>query len=214
MDQHLTWKPHTDKVYGKVARATGIINRLKRIVPESIRITLYNTLILPHLSYNLLIWGHAAMKLENIQKRAVRAIKNVKYNAHTSPIYKELKILRVPDMYTISLYKFYHKYLNHTLPPAFDWLHYPLVKNINPHYLRTSNNLAIPWHRLDMYGHSITVAVPVLINQASREILNSLKFSNLQGLSKLLKTNFISTYDEFCMLNHCYICNITNPADN
>ena len=36
IDQHLNWNPHIQKVSNKIARALGVINRLKRILPAHI----------------------------------------------------------------------------------------------------------------------------------------------------------------------------------
>ena len=52
-------------------------------------LTLYNTLILPHLSYCILVWGS---KIQNnhplllLQKKTVRNIANVDYIAHSEPL--------------------------------------------------------------------------------------------------------------------------------
>ena len=44
--------------------------------------TLYNTLILPHLYYGILLWGHDNTRFHMLQKRAIRTITISKYNAH------------------------------------------------------------------------------------------------------------------------------------
>ena len=53
----LKWDKHIAHVSLKISRATGVIFRLRRIYPREILLTLYNTLILPHLSYCILVWG-------------------------------------------------------------------------------------------------------------------------------------------------------------
>ena len=52
MDDHLTWKAHTNKIASKLSRASGIINKIKNILPLSIKVTLYNTFVLPHIYFN------------------------------------------------------------------------------------------------------------------------------------------------------------------
>ena len=37
-------------------------------------------------------------KIETIQRKATRSIVNGKYNAHTDPIFKKLKVLKIKDM--------------------------------------------------------------------------------------------------------------------
>ena len=50
LDTHLKWKNHTDLVSIKCSRITGMLNKLKYIIPQIIKILLYNTLLMPHLS--------------------------------------------------------------------------------------------------------------------------------------------------------------------
>ena len=54
LDEHMTWVPHTNKLACKIARTIGTLKRLKRLLPQSILITLYNSLVLPHLNYGIL----------------------------------------------------------------------------------------------------------------------------------------------------------------
>ena len=53
----LKWDKHIAHISLKISRATGVIFRLRRIYPSEILLTLYNSLILPHLSYCILVWG-------------------------------------------------------------------------------------------------------------------------------------------------------------
>ena len=80
---------------------------------------LYNSLILPHLSYEILTWGAKTIgddKLQLIQKRCIRIISNSSYIAHTEPICKDLRIINSPDMHSVAMWKFYYKLMNNMLP--------------------------------------------------------------------------------------------------
>ena len=54
IDEHLSWKPHIQKISNKIARTLGIMCRLKNFLPTQILRILYNSLILPHLQYSIL----------------------------------------------------------------------------------------------------------------------------------------------------------------
>ena len=54
---NMTWYKHIEKVSLKISRPIGILNRLKLSYPQCILLTLYNTLIMPHLHYSLLTCG-------------------------------------------------------------------------------------------------------------------------------------------------------------
>ncbi len=88
LDTHLNWHKHIEKVANKYSRTIGIINKLKHVLPLSIKITLYNSLILPHINYCLMIWGYQCNRITKVQKKAVRIISVSKYNSHTEPLFK------------------------------------------------------------------------------------------------------------------------------
>ena len=53
----LKWDKHIGHVSLKVSRVIVVLFRLKHIYPQEVLLTLYNTLILPHLIYCILVWG-------------------------------------------------------------------------------------------------------------------------------------------------------------
>ena len=54
-----------------------------------------------------------------LQKRALRIKTNSKYNAHTEPIFKYLKWLKLDGIFDIQCMKFFYKFTNNTLPKYF-----------------------------------------------------------------------------------------------
>ena len=92
LDECLNWKPHVQKISNKISRIIGVLCRLKNYLPKHILRTIYNSLILPHLQYAVLTWGFKMGRVELLQKRAVRAITSSNYNAHTEPLFKQLKV--------------------------------------------------------------------------------------------------------------------------
>ena len=57
VDQHMTWKDHIKSISSKIAKNTGIIARTAHILPPSIRLKLYYSLIYPYLAYCNLVWA-------------------------------------------------------------------------------------------------------------------------------------------------------------
>ena len=79
LDQHLTYKSHIESIAKKVARATGILWKLRKFLPAKTLLNLYNALIKPHLLYGIGLarifdWGgpnhksHAMMSSEIFKK--------------------------------------------------------------------------------------------------------------------------------------------------
>ena len=86
IDCHLTWESHTNKVANKIAKNSGIINRVKKMLPPDSLKTLYNSLILPHIQYGLVTWGNSKgqnmKRITKIQKRIVRTISKSYIKSH------------------------------------------------------------------------------------------------------------------------------------
>ena len=132
LDKHLNWKTsQTSKIANKISRTIGVLTKLKQYLPSRILLTIYNTLIMPHLNYGILAWGYQPGRLVTLQKTAVRVITSSAYNAHTSPIFKNLRLLKIYDIHTLQLLKFYYKMVHTYLPIYFNTL--PLIRNQDIH---------------------------------------------------------------------------------
>ena len=103
-------------IANKISRTIGILRRLKNILPTPVLLTLYNTLILPHFHYGLLNWGFSMGRLQLLQKRSVRVISSSKYNAHTDPLFKKLRLIKLADLFTLNVLKMYYKFKHACLP--------------------------------------------------------------------------------------------------
>ena len=68
IDKHLNWNQHVDKVSSKISRCLGILNKLKNILPLSAKLKVYNSLVLSHINYGILVWGSKGARIQNVQK--------------------------------------------------------------------------------------------------------------------------------------------------
>ena len=119
LNKHLNWNPHVTNVSNKLVKTVGVQNILKKTLPLNILRIIYNALVLQHLNYGILAWGHLAKRLNLMQKRAVRILTASKYNSHTEPLFKQTNILKVTDICTLNEIKFYNKLINKQLPQYF-----------------------------------------------------------------------------------------------
>ena len=78
----LNWNSHINKITNKISKTVGILNKLRSFLPSGVLQTIYNTLILPHMTYGILAWGRHTSATHKIQKRAIRIITASKYK-HT-----------------------------------------------------------------------------------------------------------------------------------
>ena len=84
---------------------------------------LYYTLIYPYITYCNSTWSSTYISNLNriyyLQKRAVQAVTNSDYQAHTAPLFSKLKILDIFQINTLDIAKFMFRYHNNLLPPLF-----------------------------------------------------------------------------------------------
>lgn len=147
IDEHLSWKYHVEKLCSKISKSNYIINKIKKILPESALATLYSTLIQSHLNYGILIWGNSNHigKVYKMQKRSLRIINNKSFIFHTEPLFKKGKILKVSDLYHFNAILFMFQLKKNKLPPSFKTELY--FKDINNAARHTRQNHLAKCHR-------------------------------------------------------------------
>ena len=205
INSNMNWDSHIEKISNKISRTVGILNKLKHFLPSSILLTIYNSLITPHLNFGVTAWGFSANKVFKLQKKAIRAVTHSKYNAHTSPLFKTLKILKVEDIFHKQCLVFYFKFCNGLLPEFFQSL-YVTNQSIHPYNTRQSNSIHRPKVRTVSASKCIRHYLPILLQEMPNYITEKLYSHSLQGFSNYVKNYFLEKYNSECNIVNCYIC--------
>ena len=133
LDENVTWNAHVNNVCNVLAKNIGVMYKLKSM-PKVFLKMIYNSIVLPHLSYGIIIWGNASKTQLNrvcvLQKRAIRIVHHASYLAHSKPIFHLYKMLQFYDIYLLQLgifmYLCYKKFLPESLLDYFfAEQHYP-----------------------------------------------------------------------------------------
>ena len=99
IDEHLIWKYHISFVCKQVTKSVGILSRTRFYLSCKTKLMLYYTLIYPYITYCNSTWSSTYVSNFNriyyLQKRAVRAVTNSEYRAHTARLFSKLKILDI-----------------------------------------------------------------------------------------------------------------------
>ena len=137
LDDNLKWGEHVNKVRSKLASTAYAIARIKNTVPKEIKLQTYNSLFKCHLEYCLPVLGGCSKSnvrsISKLQKQVVRNISSSKYNSHTDPIFRKLKILKFPDLYEFSSAIFMFQTALKMHPPS--------IVNIFPRAVNFDRNL-------------------------------------------------------------------------
>ena len=173
---------------------------------------LYNALVLPHLQYCLMIWGDfkeshnvtLGYSILRLQKRLVGIIVGESGKYHSEPLFAELGILKVEDLYRHQLRIHAWKFWNNKLPEnqAGMMCKVSEVHGYNTRSAGTGIFLGVQDHR------SMSYKIPKewdTMTRSHREMLS------LTGFKKKSKEGFISKYREFrCTVRNCYVCTHRN----
>ena len=180
--------------------------------PSAILLTLYNTLVTPHLHYCPLCCG--SINKENdllyvMQKRVLKTITNSNYIAHTEPLFKEVKLVKITDMYVIAIWKFYHKLMNNQLPMFISSMTIQLpvacaryeLRNPMSHLPTKYAENSIRYCRIRQPNSQVTWASTV-------EIKNMVFTTPYPRFKTSIKNKIIDSYKEHCVkrTEDCFVC--------
>ena len=103
LDENLSWKSHISHIAGKISKSVGIIGRSSPCLTKLALKTLYCSLVYPYFQYCIIVWGSTyptnLNRLILLQKRIVRIVNKKPFDAHTDPLFKDLKFLKFVDIY-------------------------------------------------------------------------------------------------------------------
>lgn len=196
VDEKLTWGEHIKIVKSKLAGSTYAINRIKNIVPNSYKRTLYFTLAYPYLTYGIPLWGSACKchtnKLLTMQKRAVRIISNSAYNAHCNPLFVSQNILKLEDIYKLEVAKVIYKFYNNSLPQPVKTCF--LTNNtVHDRYTRQMHDLHARFYRTALASRCIMHKGPEIWNALPTNI-KELRNKSIETFSSHLSKFLITKY--------------------
>ena len=146
----LSWKSHITGVCSKMAKNTGIIAKVRHLLPRSQVRLLYLTLVQPYMNYCCIVWAGISKtqcldKIHKIQKRFCRLITFSDNRAHSAPLFKLLKIFSIYQMYFYQVSLYMYKYFNKLLPNVL--YNFKLNTDIHSHLTRQSDMVHVVYCR-------------------------------------------------------------------
>ena len=109
--------------------------------------------------YSCIVWGHCADYLLDrvlkLQKRAVRIISNENPSSHTANLFKDLRILRIIELYELQIAIFMFSYFKDILPSNFNES-FRLNSYFHFYDTRTSSQLRLPLYKYEFSRTTIS----------------------------------------------------------
>ena len=126
-----------------------------------------------------------------MQKKSIRIISNAKYNDHTDPIFKDLKLLKLDDIMEIKIAKYMYALNKQTLPsPLRDII--SINSNIHCHNTRNINNFHIEFRRTSCASMSLRHKGPLVWYHIPKSIQMSY---NIKFVAIKLKKHILQSYN-------------------
>lgn len=196
IDQELTWNKHIQEICTKISKNIGIMSRISYKLNTPILSKLYNTLILPYLNYCNFIWTSTSermlTKLFILQKKAVRILSKASYHAHTDPIFKAFRLLKIKDIRYFQILGFMYRFINGTLPLRFK-NYFQETSEIHSYTTRSVSNFAlnITFAKTNRRKKTIRIIGPYVWNELPTHIKQS---PSLPSFKYHLKNYIIQNY--------------------
>ena len=209
IQENLMWNIHINYIGNKVSKATALLARLKHYLPKYILKLIYSSLCLSHITYAIPVWGAAPMstidRLHKLNKKGIRHICNSKYNAHTEPLFKKEKLLKLHDLYTLQCVKIMHRKIHGALH---GYHSSKLISNIHitKTFTRKKDDINIEPNRNSLFKiNSINYKIGTSWNNLSLDV-RKYAVKSVRTFTQQVKQSYLSNYSYACDIEHCNIC--------
>ena len=182
IQENLSWKMHIDKICSKMMKAIGIMNRMKSFLPQNSLRMLYNTLVVPHMTYSCEVWGSTypsnLTKIVLIQKKALRIINDLNFLDHCEHLF-DRKCMKFQKLTKLKIAIFMYKVKMKILPPPIQKL---FTSNNQQMNTRQNIDFVLKYARTTNKLHSLSYSGVRTWNDIPQTIRNSASISTFKKL--------------------------------
>ena len=197
MDDDLKWNSHINKLYTVLCRNVGTISRVRYFLNSSHLLLLYNSLFLSHVNYCCFVFCNTfsshISKIEKLQKRAVRLVDGRERLAHTAPIFKKLKLLKLNDIGNQQMLMLMHRKIKTDLPRLIDEL---FASARQSRTTRNAQHFEEPFTSKLYKTHTVSWAAPRICNKIMVSMLPVVRTVPISKhiIKQLSKSYFLNQY--------------------
>ena len=171
----------------------------------SMRITCCHSLILPHLYFCITAWGFNTNIIVKLQKKSIRTISNSKFNAHTEPLFKELRILKISDIFNLQCLKLQCNNVamlqmlqccnvTHRQTAVVFFTFFIQNNTVHSHETRQRHHIHITGTHTTTAKHCIRKYIPKLLTNTPTLITDKINTHSHSGFTRYINNYFLSAY--------------------
>ena len=201
LDENLNFHHHTSIMASKLRRANGALCKIRHYVPLPVLKTVYYALFHSIMSYASVVWGQnpggPRKRIFILQKRATRIMSFASPRTHSSPLFKNLEIIKLHDhiqcQNIIFIYQILNKRISEHLISTFRIIsfdhNYPTRGNLN-------EDFRFPLYNTISFGKMSVKYQSLKSWQMIKLQFPNLKISDLSiaNLKSILRMNFLDSY--------------------
>ena len=147
LDFKVNWKAHINRIQSKLSSACGVMYRLRNKLPRRVARLLYFSIAFVHINYCNAIWSSCSpsilQSLFATQKKLIRFIMKKRRDEPSSPLFKKLKILKLPEINHLNTAIFVFKSINQLIPSPIPYQ----IRDLGPYNLRREDQIYVPFSR-------------------------------------------------------------------
>ena len=122
IDSKLNWSYHIKALVPKLARANGMLAKIRHFVSKESLRNIYFAIFSSLMNYGAHVWGQvtnsSVKRIVKLQDKSIRIINFANYHDPPSKLYQSSKILKFEDQIKLSGYFHVHDSINRKLPPS------------------------------------------------------------------------------------------------
>lgn len=172
LDEHLTWKPHINRIRSKISSLMGLLRPVVKCFPKNVRKIIYNSLVKSNLEYLIEVWGTASKsnlkELQTAQNKIIKVLFHYDFFTRTHKLYnKETKIMSVNQIYTYNTCCLIRKIIKKDIHTD---ITFKRKNQIHKYNTRNSKNFVLIQPRTNYGKKSITYEGAQLFNKLPSNI--------------------------------------------
>ena len=203
IDSKLNFSAHIKYCLNKLNKCLWAICKLRHYTNTKTLKLIYFSLAYPFLQYCISTWGGTSKSLLKPlfikQKIIVRTILNKPYRSPSTPLFYNLKILKLEDIYKLQIGKLMHKHHTEKIVMTDNLTYLATIHNHNTRS-QQNKNFYLPYVRTNLGKTSFYFNGPKIWNNFPAIIRNSSKFIFKNSLKEYLLQSYL------CDLWNYFIC--------
>ena len=193
LDDTFSWDLHVQYVCNSISRYFGIFYNIRKLIPHNLKKLLYFSFIHSKITYGIELYGTCSStllnKIQTLQNKLLKVLYIRPYRTNSSVLHHELGLLKIIDIFKVSILKFVFKVLNKEIIKQF-FNYFETRERLHDHDTRHKKLLHVKDYNTNFGITRIAIKGAFLWNQYASDK----KIRSLYMLKRAMKIRFLDLY--------------------